>query len=144
MPKDLHVVAYTDGGARGNPGPAGAGAVIYDEAGHTELATLSEYIGETTNNVAEYTAVLMVLQKAQELGAQVVHIRLDSELVQRQMTGVYRVKQPHLQTLYVRIYNLSQQFQKVTYEHVRREKNKRADELANQAMDRGMAARRSA
>jgi ribonuclease HI len=136
MPKELHVVAYTDGGARGNPGPAGAGAVIYDESGNTELATVSEYIGETTNNVAEYAAVLMVLEKAHELGASVVHIRLDSELVQRQMTGVYRVKQPHLQTLYVRIHNLSQKFKKVSYEHVRREKNKRADELANQAMDR--------
>ncbi|MBI4121844.1 MAG: ribonuclease HI family protein [Parcubacteria group bacterium] len=137
----MHVIIYTDGGARGNPGPAGAGAVIYDEAGHQELATVSEYLGEATNNVAEYTAVLMGLQKAKELGATTVHFRMDSQLVQRQMTGAYRVKQPHLQTLFLKIHNLAQQFQKVSYEHVRREKNKRADELANEAMDRGTAHR---
>jgi len=137
MPKPLHIIAYTDGGARGNPGSAGAGAVLYDEHGKEELATVSEYLGHATNNVAEYTAVLMALQRAKELGASAVHVRLDSELVQRQMTGVYRVKQPHLQTLYLQIQHMMQQFDRVTFEHVRREKNKRADELANEAMDRG-------
>lgn len=141
--KELALIAYTDGGARGNPGPAGAGVVLYDATGKEEVATISEYIGEATNNVAEYTAVLMALQRAKELGASEVHVRMDSELVQRQMTGVYRVKQPHLQTLFVRIYNLAQQFRKVSYEHVRREKNKRADELANEAMDRGMNRQKS-
>jgi len=140
----MHVIAYTDGGARGNPGPAGAGAVIYDEEQKQELATISEFLGHATNNTAEYTAVLMVLQRAKELGATSVHVRLDSELVQRQMLGIYRVKQPHLQTLFVQIHNLVQGFEKVSFEHVRREKNVRADELANQAMDRGQAARRAA
>ena len=135
----MHVIAYTDGGSRGNPGPAGSGAVIYDEKGHKELAAISEYLGPTTNNVAEYTAVIMALQKAKELGATRVHVRMDSELVCRQMSGQYRVKQPHLQTLFVRVHNLSQEFEKVTYEHVRREKNVRADELANEAMDKGQA-----
>jgi ribonuclease HI len=135
----MHVIAYTDGGARGNPGPAGSGVVIYDEGGHKELAAIGEYLGETTNNVAEYTAVIMALQKAKELGADTVHIRMDSELVCRQMSGQYRVKQPHLQTLFARVHTLMQDFQKVTCEHVRREKNLRADELANQAMDKGQA-----
>jgi len=133
----MHIISYTDGGARGNPGPAGVGAVLYDENQHEKLAEISEYLGETTNNVAEYTALLMALQKAEELGAVTVHCRLDSELVVKQMNREYRVKNERLAKIFVQIWNLSQHFQKVTFEHIRREKNKEADALANQAMDKG-------
>lgn len=130
------VITYTDGGARGNPGPAGIGVVIYDAKTKTEIAHVSRYLGETTNNVAEYTALLAALEKAKELGARVVHCRLDSELVVKQMNGQYKVRQPHLQTLFVKIHNIRQSFAKVSFEHVRREYNKVADRLANEAMDR--------
>lgn len=133
----MDLLAYTDGGARGNPGPAGIGVVIYDAKTHVELATVSRYLGETTNNVAEYEALLAALKKAKELGARTLHCRLDSELVVKQMNGQYKVKQPHLQVLFVKIFNLRQAFSKVTFEHVRREYNKVADRLANEAMDRG-------
>ena len=129
-----------DGGARRNPGSAAIGIIIYDENGNL-LEKYKERVGDTTNNVAEYTAVLMALQRAKELGASSVHLRMDSELVQRQMTGVYRVKQPHLQTIFLQIQRLMQDFVRVSFEHVRREKNKRADELANEAMDRGQPKR---
>lgn len=132
----MHIIAYTDGGARGNPGPAGVGAVLYDEHQQEKLAEISEYIGETTNNVAEYTALLLALQKALELKAETVHCRLDSELVVKQMNQEYRVKDAKLQKLFVQIWNLRQNFNNVTFEHIRREKNKEADALANQAMDR--------
>lgn len=134
----MHIITYTDGGARGNPGPAGAGAVLYDEDQKEILAEVSEYLGEQTNNVAEYSALLLALQKAKELGAETVHCRLDSELIVKQMSGVYRVKNVVLQKYFVKIWNLRQSFVKVTFEHVRREKNKVADKLANDAMDRGM------
>ena len=131
-----HIIAYTDGGARGNPGPAGVGAVLYSEDEKEKLAEISEYIGEATNNVAEYTALLMALQKAQELGAETVHCLLDSELVVKQMNQEYKVRDEHLAKLFVRIWNLRQHFQNVSFEHIRREKNKEADKLANDAMDR--------
>jgi len=135
----MNIIAYTDGGARGNPGPAGIGAVLYAEgpegARGEKLAEISEYLGETTNNVAEYTALEYALLKAQELKAVQVHCYLDSELVVRQMNRVYKVKDAKLQKLFVRIWNLTQQFNQVTFEHVRREKNKEADALANKAMD---------
>jgi len=134
----MEIILYTDGGARGNPGPAGAGAVLYDATNHQRIAEISEYLGETTNNVAEYTALLMALQKAKELEAEIVHCRLDSELVVKQMNKEYRVRDEKLQKLFVRIWNLRQQFTRVTFEHVRREKNKEADKMANLAMDRGM------
>ncbi len=135
----MNIISYTDGGSRGNPGPAGIGAVLYAETeeGHKGevLAEISEYLGETTNNVAEYTALEYALQKAQELGAVQVRCFLDSELVVKQMNRIYKVKDAKMQKLFIRVWNLTQQFNKVTFEHVRREKNKEADALANQAMD---------
>lgn len=132
----MKVIIYTDGGARGNPGPAGVGAVIYDASHQEKLAEISEYIGETTNNVAEYTALLMALKKAKELQAEIADCRLDSELVVKQMNQEYRVRDEKLQKLFVQIWNLRQDFNKVTFQHIRREKNKEADLLANQAMDK--------
>lgn len=132
----MKIVTYTDGGARGNPGPAGIGAVLYSAETREVIAEISEYIGETTNNVAEYTALKYALQKALELGASSVMCYLDSELVVKQMNRVYRVKDEKLQKLFVQIWNLSQEFEQVTFDHVRREKNKEADKLANDAMDR--------
>lgn len=137
----MNIISYTDGGARGNPGPAGIGAVLYAQTDSGEkgeiLAEISEYLGEATNNVAEYTALEYALLKAKELGAEQVHCRLDSELVVKQMNRVYKVKNENLQKIFVRIWNLTQEFTKVTFEHVRREKNKEADALANLAMDKG-------
>jgi len=135
----LNVLIYTDGGSRGNPGPAGAGAVLYNQETEEIIAEISEYLGEQTNNVAEYTALLLALQKAKELDAQKVHCRLDSELIVKQMNGEYKVKNEVLAKLFVQIWNLRQQFVDVTFEHVRREKNKVADKLANEAMDRAAA-----
>ena len=133
---------YTDGGARGNPGVAGAGAVIFDEKG-TPLKEGCVYLGHTTNNVAEYQAVLLGLRIARaHFGSsecKEVHltVRLDSELVQKQLTGVYRVKHPDLIPLCRAVQKVQQEFfPAVTFEHVRREKNKHADRLANEAMDR--------
>ncbi len=137
--KVANILIYTDGGARGNPGPAGAGAIIYDGDTGDVLAEISEFLGKTTNNVAEYTALLMALQKAKELGGEKVHCRLDSELIVKQMKGEYRVRDPKLQLLFTQIWNLRQQFVQVNFEHVRREKNKEADRLANEAMDRGLS-----
>ena len=134
----IHTVTlFADGGSRGNPGPAGSGAVLYDSEGK-EIAALKKFLGKTTNNVAEYTAVVIGLEHAKQLGAKRVNAFLDSQLVVRQMTGEYRVRQPHLQTLYLKIQALCTDFEQVSFNHVRRERNARADELANEAMDQGM------
>lgn len=126
------ITIHTDGGARGNPGPAGIGAVLeYD--GKKEK--LKKYIGETTNNQAEYQAVIMALERAKELGATEVVLFLDSELVQQQLTGNYRVKNAELQPLFVKVYNLSLSFQKIKYTHIPRAENKEADSLVNQVLD---------
>ena len=130
----LSLTLHSDGGSRGNPGPAGAGAVLYDDQGQ-EVAALSRYLGRTTNNEAEYQALLMGLKRAQELGAQRLTVKMDSELIVRQLEGQYRVKAPGLKPMYAEAKRLLQGFASVTILHVRREFNKRADELANQAMD---------
>ncbi len=135
-----HVTIFTDGGARGNPGPAGIGVVIQDELGKM-LKEFGEYIGESTNNVAEYQALIRGLEellklfgpKLREMG---VEVRMDSELVVRQMSGVYKVKEPTLKTLFERAATLRlEHIPNLIFTHVRREKNKRADELVNQAID---------
>lgn len=126
---------YSDGGARGNPGPAGIGAVIKNEEGEN-VEEISEYIGETTNNQAEYRALLKALETAKVLGAEELDCYLDSELVVKQLNREYKVKNKELAPLFVKIYNLSQGFKKVSFAHVRREMNKEADALANLAMDR--------
>ena len=130
-------IIYTDGGARGNPGPAGIGAVIYDQEKNV-IAEISEYIGITTNNQAEYKALIAALKKAKELKAEELDCYLDSELVVKQLKREYKVKNPDLAPLFLEIHNLSLSFKKITYTHVRRELNKEADKLANIAMDRGV------
>lgn len=124
-----------DGGSRGNPGPAGIGVVLLAEDG-TPLVTLGRFIGRATNNVAEYQALITGLQKAAELGAKRIVVRGDSELIVRQMTGVYRVKSPDLRELYEEARSLYQSFPQAKIEHNYREKNALADRLANLAMDR--------
>jgi ribonuclease HI len=124
-----------DGGSRGNPGPAGIGVVIRAADG-TPLLTLGRYIGKATNNVAEYTALVTAIEQAKKLGARRIRIRGDSELVIRQMTGVYRVKHPDLIPLHRRAKDLMAEFDGATIEHNYREKNELADRLGNLAMDR--------
>ena len=127
-----HAIIHTDGGARGNPGPAGIGAVI-ELNGHTH--EFKEFIGKATNNQAEYKAVILALQKAKELGAIEVDLFLDSELVQQQLSQVYKVKNAELQPLFIQVWNLAMSFKKVKYVHVFRNDNKRADKLVNQVID---------
>jgi len=130
---------YTDGGARGNPGPAGIGVVVLDldqgKEGET-LAEISEYLGETTNNQAEYQAVISGLKKAASLKAQEVEIVSDSELLVKQCNGEYKVKDPDLAKLFMEVYNLQQNFKKVIFNHTLRTGNKEADRLVNEAIDR--------
>jgi len=128
-------IIYTDGGARGNPGPAGIGVVIKNERGEV-IFEISNYIGEATNNQAEYKAVVAAIEKVKELGADELEFFLDSELVVKQLNREYKVKNRELAPLFVRIYNASMEFKKVTFKHVPREKNKEADKLVNQAIDR--------
>jgi ribonuclease HI len=132
------VTINCDGAARGNPGPAGAGAIVVDEGGAV-LAEVAEGLGETTNNVAEYTAVIRGLEEAKRLGAHEVLLRSDSQLLINQLTGRYRVKAPHLQPLHRRVRALLVGFAKVDLEHVPRERNAEADRLANLGVDRWLA-----
>jgi len=126
---------YTDGGARGNPGPAGIGCVILDEQGNS-VEEISKYIGETTNNQAEYQALITALAKAKELGAEEIEVFLDSELVVKQLNRQYKVKDKGLASLFVQAYNLTLGFKKVIFKHIRREKNELADKLVNLALDK--------
>ncbi|PIW36328.1 MAG: hypothetical protein COW24_05990 [Candidatus Kerfeldbacteria bacterium CG15_BIG_FIL_POST_REV_8_21_14_020_45_12] len=131
---------YTDGGARGNPGPAGIGGVVYDEQGQV-VAEVSEYIGETTNNQAEYRALLATLLKAHELGAKEVDCYADSLLVVNQMNGKWRVKHAEIQPLVIQAHNLRTQIGRVRFHHVPREQNTAADALVNKAIDAATASR---
>ena len=131
------VVIYTDGGARGNPGPAGIGVVIFDENEEEILASYKKYLGKTTNNQAEYQGVVLGLEKAKELGVDEALVKVDSELICKQLTGEYKVKNPDFQQHFIKIHNLKLKFKKVEFKHVRRELNKLADALANEAMDAG-------
>lgn len=125
---------YVDGGARGNPGPAGAGVVIQDSGGKTLFAG-GYFMGHATNNVAEYTGLLRGLEQAQALGAKSVRAFSDSELMVSQINGVYRVKNAGLKPLFEKATGLIGRFAKFQITHVRREKNKQADLLVNQAVD---------
>lgn len=130
----MHIITYSDGGARGNPGPAAIGAVIYNQK-KEKLAEISQYIGETTNNQAEYKALYHALLKAQELGAKQVTSYLDSELIVRQMQGIYKVKNADLKILFENIQGIIKHFDHIEFLHVKRELNKEADALVNQALD---------
>ncbi len=132
-----HLIAHIDGGARGNPGPAGYGVVIKDEAGH-KVATLSEYLGHQTNNYAEYKGLLAALQYALDHGAKALKVVSDSELLVRQIKGIYKVKNPTLQDLHARAKELIAQLAWFSIDHAVRERNREADRLANEAMDKGM------
>jgi ribonuclease HI len=128
------IVAYIDGGARGNPGPAGYGVRIEDEMGGL-ITEFSGFLGSATNNVAEYNGLLAALRYAREHGHRKVRIKSDSELLVKQMRGEYRVKNAGLQPLFQQARTLAEDFDRIVYEHVRREQNKDADRLANVAMD---------
>lgn len=124
---------FVDGGARGNPGPAGAGAALTGE----KPFTVSEYLGETTNNVAEYTALLLLLQKALGLGYDELTVFADSELMVRQINGQYKVKDAKLKELFAQAKGYIAKLKTFSLTHVPREQNKEADRLVNAAIDRG-------
>jgi len=128
------IIVHTDGASRGNPGPAAIGVTLHDEKG-TLLAKISERIGVTTNNVAEYRAVIAGLQKAIKLGAKEVKLVSDSELVVRQLTGRYKVKNAGIIPLYNEVVKLTGKLTKFTATNVRRGQNAAADGLANEALD---------
>lgn len=131
------LITYTDGGSRNNPGPAACGVVILDEKENV-IHAAGKYIGTATNNEAEYQALLLALEKARELldarGELVCH--LDSELVVKQLNREYRVKDEKMKALFARVGQACLAFSKVQFVHVRREKNKLADRLVNEALDR--------
>lgn len=124
----------TDGGARGNPGPAGSGAVLFDEKG-AAVGEWSAYVGETTNNQAEYKALIGGLEMALEKGVRQLLVKMDSELIVNQMKGKYRVKDPGLKLLFADVLRLTNKFENITFQHIPREQNKHADRLVNQAID---------
>jgi ribonuclease HI len=131
----LPLVARCDGASRGNPGPAAVGVVIEDQDGQ-DLMDFGEAIGETTNNVAEYRAVIRAAEKGLELGGTELHLKLDSQLLARQLQGRYRVKAAHLKPLHRQATALLERFQQWDVQFVPREQNAAADRLANQALDR--------
>jgi ribonuclease HI len=133
-------VLFADGGARGNPGPAALGAVLLDDSGSV-LHEIGEFIGHATNNVAEWKALVAGMAAAVELGVEDLAVRMDSELVVRQLTGVYRVKHPDLIPLHERARGLLRRFKSVDIRHIPRAQNKAADALVNAALDAAAAQR---
>jgi len=131
----VRLLIHTDGAARGNPGPAGAGAVLRDAVTGAVLAEVAEPLGHATNNVAEWTAVRLALEEALRLGATHVDVRMDSQLVARQITGIYRVKHADLKPLHAAVMELLGGFEGYTVGHVPRELNKDADRMSNEAID---------
>jgi len=131
-----HLVAYIDGGARGNPGPSGYGVVVQDESGK-KIAGLSEYLGHQTNNFAEYQGLIAALEYAIQHDYKALKVVSDSELLVRQIRGIYKVKNPTLQDLHARAKQLIRQLDWFSIGHVLRGKNQEADRLANAAMDKG-------
>jgi len=125
---------FTDGAARGNPGPAGAGAVIFSPAGHV-MAKIGKFLGESTNNVAEYTGLILGLRRAKAMGLKELDVFSDSELLVKQLAGDYQVKAEHLRPLYEEARSLLQGFADVHVAHVPREENAAADEMSNRAID---------
>jgi ribonuclease HI len=137
----MRLLIHTDGAARGNPGPAGAGAVLRDAADGRVVAEIAQPLGRATNNVAEWTAVRLALEEALRQGATHVDLRMDSELVVRQLAGIYRVRHPDLIPLHAAVAALLRRFAGYTVGHVPRELNRDADRLSNVAIDRGSAPR---
>lgn len=128
------MILYADGGSRGNPGPAGAGAYLTDMHGNT-LASRYRFLGEATNNVAEYSALILGLEEARRHDPERLIVRMDSQLVIRQLLGEYQVKQAHLRELFDQAKQLLKSFSTVALEHIPRDENSEADALANRAMD---------
>ena len=133
----MKAVLHADGGARGNPGPAGIGVVLEDETGEV-IAEIAAGIGEATNNVAEYSALIAGLELALERGVTRIDVLMDSELVVSQMKGEWKIKNDRLRALAVRARSLLNRFEEGSMRHVRRELNADADKLANQGMDAAM------
>ncbi len=133
---DFYLVAHSDGGARGNPGPAAYGVVIQDQAGR-KIAALSQYLGHQTNNFAEYQGLIAALEYALQHGPKAIRVISDSELLVRQIKGIYKVKNAALKDLHARAKELIAQLDWFAIQHVLREGNREADELANAAMDQG-------
>ncbi len=127
------LIIHTDGGARGNPGPSGVGVVL-NIAG--KIKKYSEYIGRATNNQAEYKALIFALEKAKALKPEKIQCYLDSELIVKQLNGIYKIKNKDLKPLFNQIITLSANFAKISFSHIPREKNKEADKLVNQAIDK--------
>lgn len=125
---------YTDGGARGNPGPAASGFVIYD--GGEIVAREGKYLGIATNNQAEYNAILLGLEKAHNLKIAELDCFLDSELVVKQLKLEYKVKNKDLSAIFLKVWNLSKKFKRIKFHHIPREKNKEADALVNEILDK--------
>ena len=130
----MKLIIHTDGGARGNPGPAGIGVVIADDKNKI-VGRYKNYIGEATNNIAEYKALILALTEARKLSSDDLQINMDSELVVRQMNGQYKIKDLGLKLLASEAIKLMRNFKSVSFHHVRREQNKEADKLVNQAID---------
>ena len=131
---DKRVILYVDGACRGNPGPGAIGVVILNNTGHT-IRQISGYIGDTTNNKAEYRALITALEEAAQLGVQHLDIRTDSELLVRQLQQTYRVKSANLRPLYQQAKELLAKFESFDITHIPRENNTVADRLANEALD---------
>ena len=131
----MKLIIYTDGGARGNPGPAGLGVVIKDGEGKI-LKKIGRYLGgDVTNNQAEYEAIVAALEAARELGGTHLEFRMDSELAMRQLNHIYKVKNPGIQPLFLKAKNLQTQFAHVSFTHIPRAQNSSADKLVNEAID---------
>jgi ribonuclease HI len=131
------IIVYSDGAARGNPGPAGAGAVLVDQAGNV-VARLGRYLGKRTNNIAEYEGLLLGLKHARELGYQEVEVRADSQLLIRQLKGEYAVRHAGLKPLHAEALRLLRSFDRYELKHVPRGDNALADEMSNRAIDEEM------
>lgn len=134
---DEWLYVYSDGGARGNPGPAGAGGLAKDESGRV-LAEVCEFLGRATSNVAEYHALILVLEAAADLGFERVRVRTDSTLVASQVAGAWRVKSDNLKPLVGRVRRLLEPYREVEVKYIPREKNSECDALANRAIDEGL------
>src|ERR1700757_2098391 len=141
-PPDSFLIAHIDGGARGNPGPAGYGVVLTDQAGR-KVAALSDYLGHQTNNYAEYSGLLAALDSAPKHGHKALKVVADSELLVKQIRGEYKVKSPSLLELYQRARKMIGQLEWFSIQHVLRGGNQEADRLANLAMDKGMGRNRN-
>ncbi len=133
----MRLKIYTDGGARNNPGPAAIGVIIKNEQNQI-LKKISKYLGVTTNNQAEYYAVIEALKVALGFKVEIINIYLDSQLVAEQLNRKFKIKDKDLATLFVQIWNLSLKFKKVTFNYIPREQNKEADKLVNQCLDKNI------